>query len=92
MKNSKESCNHDFFQNYCSSSLETGSSNHLRNTTDGNPAVSQKDPPSNSSLEQEEHEKDDSSDLSSLNDFSSPSTVENVHRPAIPLPPILHRL
>ena len=81
MKNSKESCKlpHSFFQNSSASPLETDSSSHSGDTTNGVPSDSQKYPLSNSYLEQEELKENDSPDPPSPKDFSSPSTVEKVH-------------
>jgi len=79
---------HNFFQNSSPSSPVMDS----EDTTYGVPVDSSKDSPLNSSSDQEKLKENDSSDLSSPKDASSPSTVEKVQKPSTPLPPFPHRL
>jgi len=77
--NSKEPCKfpHNFFQN----SSPTSPVMDSEDTIDGVPVDSSKDFPSNSSSNQEKLQENDSSDLSSPKNSSSPSTVEKVQKP-----------
>ena len=81
VENSKEPCKfpHDLFKNSSTSpSSKIASSNNSGDTTDGVPIDSEKDLPSNSSHNQNEPQKDHSTNLSSPKDSLSPSSTTNV--------------
>ena len=95
MGNFKElcKCSYSFFQTPSPSSpTEGGSSSNSEDTTYGVPRDSQKDPPSYSSHDQDEHKENDCFNFSSPKDSSSSFAIEKVHKPVTPLPPFPHSL